>query len=113
MTEAQIVATYVQAGVPLATTLKEQGWTEEDLQEVAKDGDLLPMAPDDRKARAEALVLEHELGASKQTLLGELGYDPDKEAEQREEEDQAAGERMLAMMDRGQVGAGGTEAAAD
>jgi hypothetical protein len=49
-------------------------------------------------------MLEEQLGASRRTLLSRLGFDPDQEAAQREDEADAAAavaERQAAAFDRG------------
>jgi hypothetical protein len=37
MTDAMIIKTLVEAGQPLATVLRDRGWTDADLQEMADD----------------------------------------------------------------------------
>lgn len=62
--------------------------------------------PTDRKGEAETAVIHHDLGASRDTLLTRLGFDPQAEAEKRAEEAQAdreLGDRLLKQFDRGET----------
>lgn len=63
------------------------------------------MLPSDPKADAETALLDHDLGASKATLLEKRGYDADTEAKKRTEEDAASQEKLggalLDAFDRG------------
>jgi len=52
--------------------------------------------------RRQIAVLDHQLGASKQTLLTKLGYDAAKEAQQREAESEELGDELLDRFDRGE-----------
>ena len=52
--------------------------------------------------RRQIAVLDHQLGASKQTLLTKLGYDAAKEAQQREAESEELGDELLGRFDRGE-----------
>lgn len=104
MTEAQIALTWRQTGMPLATVLKEQGWTPEDLDEVADDGKLLPLAPAEAKLQREALMMDDQLGVvSAETLAGELGYDWAQEKGRIDEETANTGDTLLTQFDRGDV----------
>lgn len=60
-------------------------------------------SPETRNERLEAETLEahHRLGASKQTILRKLGYDPDEEEEARQEEAEQSAEAMAKAFDRG------------
>lgn len=50
---------------------------------------------------AETAVIYHELGASKQTLLESLGFNPETERERREEEASTESDSMLTAFNRG------------
>lgn len=56
------------------------------------------LLPSDPLQERQALVIDNELGASKQTILEKLGYDAEQEAERRATEQEAA----MARFDRGQ-----------
>lgn len=62
--------------------------------------------PTDRKAEADTALSLHEIGVSRDTLLTELGYDPDDEAEKRKTEQEADLEAQRTAFDRGQLGGG-------
>lgn len=65
------------------------------------------IVPQDPKEEAEIALLDHQLGVSKQTLMRKRGYDPDKEKEFREAENQEAleqAQQMFAAQSRGQAG---------
>lgn len=69
--------------------------------------------PADEKGEAETALLDHQLGASRDTLLTRRGYDPQAEAEKRGEEDANAAQlaqQMLKSFDRGEGEDGGEEA---
>ena len=55
----------------------------------------------DDKAEAETALLHHSLGASKQTLLARIGFDPAQEAERRAEEGEEAAEQAAKFFDGG------------
>jgi hypothetical protein len=55
-------------------------------------------------------VLKHELGVSKATLIAELGYDPEEEAERRRVEQEEAAAAMGEMLDRGDFDQQGQDA---
>lgn len=101
LTEAQITLTLKQAGLPLASALKERGWDEDDIDEVVRDTEAIPLTPVEMKAQREALVMDQQLGASKQTILESLGYRWDTEQRQVEEEGVNAGDQLLTAFDRG------------
>ncbi len=104
MTEAQIAQTWRLSGLPLATVLKEQGWTNEDLDEVADDAKLLPLAPAEAKLQREAYMMDDQLGVvSAETLAGELGYDWEQEKGRIDEETANTGDTLLTQFDRGEV----------
>jgi hypothetical protein len=72
----------------------------------ATDGVTLDTQWDNPATRSDADDLQaaeakHRLGVSKHTLLGELGYDPEKELEQRSAEQAASAEAQGALFDRG------------
>lgn len=115
LTDAQVVATLKQVGLPLATALKERGWTEEEIAEAAGDGELLPLSPQDREVQLRGALMAQELGvASTETLAGELGYDWAAERGKVEAEKQAAMERQALMFDQGDgAGAYGGDADGD
>lgn len=54
-----------------------------------------------RQVEAQAAVTLHEVGVSRETLLDELGYDPEAEATQREAEEDVTAGAMLTAFDRG------------
>lgn len=60
--------------------------------------------PTDPQTDATVAVMHEQLGASKETLLRKLGYNPTLEAEQRLSEEQNLGEAILKQFDQG-VGA--------
>jgi hypothetical protein len=62
------------------------------------------------REQAEAAVLKHELGVSKATLIAELGYDPEEEAERRRVEQEEAAAVMGEMLDRGDFDQQGQDA---
>lgn len=53
------------------------------------------MLPGNPKEEAETYLLHQQLGASKETLLEKLGYDPEREAERRANEAQAAADAAM------------------
>lgn len=61
------------------------------------------VVPGDPVSEGQALLVDHELGASRRTLLAKRGYDVDVEEEQRAEEDAAAVERAQAAFDAGRT----------
>lgn len=64
------------------------------------------VVPSDRKTDTETGLLEEQVGVSKNTVLTRLGFDPVKEAELRDQEqqaDQALGERLLSAFERNGV----------
>lgn len=54
------------------------------------------------EAQLSSALLKQQLGVSKATLLAELGYDPEEEAERRKAENEEAAEAMARMLDRGE-----------
>jgi hypothetical protein len=63
--------------------------------------------PENESETLEASEAKLRVGVSKATVLQELGYDPEEQAEARKqeaEEDAEVGEEMLRRFDRGQVG---------
>ena len=57
--------------------------------------------PQDEQAESASLMADHQIGASKKTLLQKRGYDPDKEAANRMEEAEEALEIQQRMIDSG------------
>lgn len=55
----------------------------------------------DDKAEAETALLHHSLGASKQTLLARIGFDPEQEKQRRAEEGEQAAEQAAKFFDGG------------
>lgn len=68
--------------------------------------------PADQMAEAQTAQAKQELGVSKHTLLEELGYDPDIEAERREDEAAAAIDNVRTAFDRGNPSLTGDDAPA-
>lgn len=102
MTNAQIVATYKQVGLPLATSLKERGWTEKEIAEIAGDAELIPLSPQDREVQARSAMLIQQIGAaSTETLSGELGYTWAEERGKIEGEQEAGLERQARIFEAG------------
>jgi hypothetical protein len=60
------------------------------------------MLPRDPLQERQAAVLDQQLGASQDTLLGKLGYDPDLEREKREVRSAELGDQVLGAFDRGE-----------
>lgn len=101
LTRAQTIATMKQAGMPLATTLKEDGWTEAELEEVDADRRLLKPSVADREIEARTALMVQQLGGSSETLLTELGYDGAQEMALRTAESEAALELQAKMFEQG------------
>lgn len=57
--------------------------------------------PDNSTERIQQALLLKQLGVSADTLLRELGYDPDAEAEKRQVEEAQTGEQLIAAFARG------------
>lgn len=57
--------------------------------------------PGDPETERKVAVMDHQLGASKETLLTRFGYDAEKEAEKRAGEDTNVGAALLDQFDRG------------
>lgn len=57
--------------------------------------------PGNEKAKLESALLKKNLGVSQNTLLLELGYDPDHEKTQRETDTAEMGNQLLTAFDRG------------
>lgn len=57
--------------------------------------------PGDPETERKVAVMDHDLGASKETLLKRFGYDAEKEAEKRANEDVNVGAALLEQFDRG------------
>jgi hypothetical protein len=63
------------------------------------------LLPSDPKAEREVAILDEQLGASTETLLGKLGYDAKAEAKKKQAEAKAGaelGQAMLTQFERGQ-----------
>jgi hypothetical protein len=58
------------------------------------------LLPGDALQERQAALLDHQLGASKNTLLQQLGYDAEMEQQKRAEEDATLGEQLLTAFDR-------------
>lgn len=102
MTEAQIAQTWRLSGLPLATVLKEQGWTPEDLDEVADDARLLPLAPAEAKLQREAYMIDKTMGiVSAETIAEELGYTWAQEEQRKATETVNTGDTLLTQFDQG------------
>ncbi len=56
--------------------------------------------PKDAKAERETALLDEQLGVSRDTLLQQLGYDPDAEAEKRDANGTDAADKLLTAMTR-------------
>jgi hypothetical protein len=92
---------YGELLLDLNRRLLELGGMEPQAEVVIHWQDILPRDP---RTEAETAMLEEQLGASRRTLLSRLGFDPDQEAAQREDEADAAAavaERQAAAFDRG------------
>lgn len=59
------------------------------------------LLPSNRLEELQAATLSSQLGVSNDTLLRELGYDPDVEREKRQADGEALGEQLLMAFDRG------------
>jgi hypothetical protein len=104
LTQAQIYKALREAGLPLPTVLKLDGWTEADLDEVQDDTTTL-IPPADQKLLREVAVMDQQLGiASKQTLAQQAGYDYEDEQSKMEEEDTDDDDAMLTSLARGAAG---------
>jgi hypothetical protein len=62
------------------------------------------ITPSDPMGDAQTALLQQQLGVSKDTLLASLGFDPDQEAEKKQEEDAASVELMQQQMAAGAFG---------
>ena len=60
------------------------------------------LLPVDARAEAETALLHQQLGASADTLLQRLGFDPDLEREKREAGGRQLAEGLLTAFDRGE-----------
>lgn len=60
------------------------------------------MLPEDPQQEAQTLVLDQQLGASKESTLRKRGYDPKVEADRRADEGGNLGAELLRAFDRGQ-----------
>ncbi len=60
--------------------------------------------PADELAERQTALIDQQLGASKDTLLQQLGYDPDIEREKREADMTDMADQMLTAFDRGESG---------
>jgi hypothetical protein len=60
------------------------------------------LLPSDPKAEAETYLIQQQIGVSTQTLLSKMGYDPDKEREQKEANAEEFGAKLLTSFERGQ-----------
>lgn len=59
------------------------------------------ITPDDPQAEAQTALMRQQVGIAKSTTIAELGYDPDVEAEKRQEEESEATEAMQRAMEQG------------
>lgn len=59
------------------------------------------VVPGDPESERRVAAMDHDLGVSKATILGNLGYDPEHEAEVRGFEDAASAEKQAQMFDHG------------
>lgn len=105
LTQANIYKALREAGLPLPTVLKLDGWTENDLDEVSDDT-LTLIPPADQKTLREVALMDQQLGiASKQTLALQAGYDYEDEQSKMDEEDTSASDALLTSLARGAAGA--------
>jgi hypothetical protein len=56
----------------------------------------------DTMAERQTAIIDKELGVSRDTLLQQLGYDPDLESKKRQSEQAELGDSLLASFDRGE-----------
>ena len=100
-TQAEIRQMSISSGIPLVTMLQREGWNESELaglaheQEIARKSYLQWAIQDRQRA-----LLDQQLGASQATLLEQLGYDPDQEAERKQGQAAELGEQLLTAFDR-------------
>jgi hypothetical protein len=108
LTQALIYKALREAGLPLPTVLKLDGWTDDDLDEVMDDA-LTLIPPADQKLLREVAVMDAQLGiASKATLALKNGYDYEAEVEKMEDEDTDEDDAMLTALANGAAGLTGT-----
>jgi hypothetical protein len=60
------------------------------------------MLPGDPLAERQTALLDKELGVSRDTLIGQLGYNPELEKRKRSEEQASMAEQFLTAFDRGE-----------
>lgn len=60
------------------------------------------MLPKDEKQQRETALVDQQLGVSKDTLLTQLGYNPDLEREKRAQDTEQLGEQLLTAFDQDQ-----------
>jgi hypothetical protein len=70
-------------------------------------------APDRRGAAARGRRGKQRLGVSKHTLIEELGYDAEQEAERRQDEADASMENMQRTFDKGGFDPSGSSSSSD
>lgn len=63
-----------------------------------------PVTPDDPMAEAQTALLQKQLGVAQDTLIAQLGFDPEVEAQKREDEAQASQEALDRQMASGALG---------
>lgn len=102
LTDAQVIATLKQSGLPLATTLKERGWTEKEIASIDSDNAMIAPSSQEREVQVRTAMMVQQIGAaSTETLSGELGYNWEEEQSKIDEEQSAALERQAKMFDAG------------
>lgn len=74
------------------------GWGDDEITKIHWP-ELLPA---DTMAERQTALLDKELGVSRDTLIGQLGYDPDLEKRKRSEEQASMAEQFLTAFDRGE-----------
>lgn len=62
------------------------------------------MLPGDEKEKADTALVKRKLGVSEDTLMRELGYDPDQEREKSKQNQQDLGDQLLKQFDAGMTG---------
>lgn len=94
-TQAEVRQMSITSGIPLTTMLQREGWTEAELAQLVVEQEAA------RQVDRERALLDQQLGVSKDTLLEQLGYDPEVEAQKREAQGAELGEQLLTAFDRG------------
>lgn len=102
LTDAQVIAQLKQSGLPLATSLKERGWTDKEIAEIDSDRKLIAFSPAEREVQARGAMMVKQIGAaSTETLSGEFGYNWTEEQRKIEGEQEAALEQQAKMFEAG------------